>query len=957
MSVVYRAQPVPLIGRSAQLETLTREFDGVSATGARFILVGGEAGAGKTTLVDGFAAAVADRARVVRGECVPMGHEGLAFAPIASTLRSLVTEFGAERVLEWAGPAGSALGAVLPGLSAPAPVGESDRLRLFEALAWVWELASREQPLVVIIEDLHWADESTRHVLRFAARALTDAPVLVVATFRTDELTRRHPLRPFLAEFARLPSSDRIDVPRLDRDEVDEMLSLLLPTPVRHDVVDLIHQRSEGIPYFVEELAGAASAGESDMPDSLRDALIVRVQGLSEEAQKMLRLASTSGNRISHLLLEAVAADNHPDLDRLLRETIDAAVLKADDSGYQFRHALLREAIHEDLLPGEHARLHARFAEALEKAPAQVAGDNKAQAIAHHWFAAHDSSRAFTWAIAAAGDCGYAHHEALQMYERALELWDQVEDPESIAGERQAVLEAAAVVALDAGEPDRAYSLIKQSLAETDIERNPVQSATRLMIMGRLLSTLVKPGAVEALQRAVDLVPADPPSKLRAVMLDRLAISMLMVGDRQAAAETSDHVIAAAQAVGSHSLESSGRNTLGAAWVGLGREAEGLAQLTRAGELAERNTRVLVRYHINMSDALQLSGRHQEAAAVAEGGADVARSLGVDRSLGAMLAGNAAEPLLDLGDWARARKLIDRALELDPPAHHRIHLALLRAKMLVWTGELEAADRALVEFRYLLNEQGRDAPQYLSLLVRSDGDLALARGDGQRAWDLASVLLDGRDYHHSSHLLTALHTAAAGLRRLERRPEPAEVRKVRELTDQVAATTVAEVWRPLILAELDDTDEAWRLAVEAMDSPAGTVHLGAYARWELARRLLLSGDRAAVAPLLADAARAAEKLGARLLMDPIADLRARSGLDRPVADGTPGPTTLTPRERDVLRLVALGRSNGEIGAELFISAKTASVHVSNILAKLSVTSRGEAAAVAHRHGLIDPSLT
>ena len=218
-----------LVGRTDQRSRLRTLLDEVISDGSRFVLLGGDAGAGKTTIIEVFAAdlfgPLADRkAQLIRGQCVPLGGEGLPYAPIVGTLRDLVAQHGREQVLAWAGAGGPALGVLLPDLTGGSPEGDSIRLQLFEAITQLWERASEHSPLVVIIEDIHWADESTRHLLRFLARALTDAPVMIVASYRTDELTRRHPLRPFLAEIGRLAGTERIEVPSLDRAEVAELL-------------------------------------------------------------------------------------------------------------------------------------------------------------------------------------------------------------------------------------------------------------------------------------------------------------------------------------------------------------------------------------------------------------------------------------------------------------------------------------------------------------------------------------------------------------------------------------------------------------------------------------------------------------------------------------------------------------------------------------------------------------
>lgn len=948
-----------IVGRADQLERLQVTLDEVVDDGSRFVLVGGDAGAGKTTLVEAFVAALGStladrRAQIVHGQCVPLGGDGLPFAPIVGTLRDLISIHGSDQILEWAGAGRVGLGAVLPDLVQPPQQSDSIRLQLFEAVTMLWERASELGPLIVVIEDIHWADESTRHLLRFLARALTDSPVMVVATFRTDELTRRHPWRPFLAELGRFPATVRVDVPRMERGEVAELLTRLLNRPPSNVVVDLVHRRSEGIPYFVEELARSAARGCVDMPDTLRDALNVRIQTLSDSTQETLRLAAVAGNRVDHALLETVSDTSPDQLEGNLREAIDASVLTADEDGYSFRHALLREVIHDDLLPGQHARMHARFAAALEANPQLLSTDTAALEIAHHWSAAHELSKAFTWSVTAATSGSPAHYEALKMYERALELWDRVEDPESVAGPRASVLERAAAAASDAGEPERALALITASLEETDPEE-ATQKANRLVIKGAMLSTLMRHGAIEALEQAAELVPSDPPTTLRARVLDRWATSLMLGGYRVETVEPAEQAIAAAISSGSVSIESSARNTRGAALVGLGFEEEGLAELARAGQLARGNTRTLLRFYVNYSDALHLSGRYEEAVQQALAGVDVARSLGLERSSGAMLAGNAAEPLLALGQWTRARHMVERALELDPPAHHHAHLRLLLAWMLLWDGDLDAADTILHEFRRLLSDD-QPAPQYAALVARIDGELALALGDFERAWSVSQQFFAHWDSYHTSHIYPVLAVAAAAAANLDRGLAAGEhVPLVHEAQRRAQDIGVRAFWGPMVEAELTDTAEGWRRALDQLARVPAPAHLAPYAGLKLGQQLVAARDRATARSVLIEAADRARTIGSGLLLGRIATLSHRAGFAAVESAQASPVSGLTPREIEVLQLVAQGRSNGEIGTALFISTKTASVHVSNILAKLGVTSRGEAAALAHRQGLVEAS--
>src|ERR687894_977429 len=584
-----------LVGRTDQRARLRGVLEEVIADGSRFVLLGGDAGVGKTTVIGAFAADLfgprADRkAQLIRGQCVPLGGEGLPYAPVVGTLRDLVAQHGREQVLDWAGAGGPALGVLLPDLTGGSPEGDSIRLQLFEAITQLWERTSEHSPLVVIMEDIHWADESTRHLLRFLARALTDAPVMIVVSYRTDELTRRHPLRPFLAEIGRLASTVRVDVPSLNRAEVAELLTWLLDRPPSNAVIDTVFRRSEGIPYFVEELTRSAARGCIDMPDTLRDALNVRVQNLSEQAQQVVELAAVAGNHVNHELLAAVAGGSAVDLDRGLREAIDAAVLTADETGYGFRHALLREVVHDDLLPGQHARLHARFAAHLEAHPELVSPGTAPLEIAHHWSAAHEVTKAFTWSITAARSERAAYHEALKMYERALELWDQVADPESVAGPRPLVLMEAAKAASNAGEDERALALVNAALAEFGSDSDPTERTTALMLKASLLGGLLRPGTVQPLREAMALLPDDADPVLRARVLESLAKQLILSGEVDEGVSTARAAVAATFGLGSDPTESHARNTLALGLSATGKEAEAMAEWERAGPLSRGST-------------------------------------------------------------------------------------------------------------------------------------------------------------------------------------------------------------------------------------------------------------------------------------------------------------------------------------------------------------------------------
>ena len=948
-----------VVGRAVQLAALADVLDQVVDGASRLVLVGGEAGSGKTTLVEAFCSGLSRgrgrgrEAQLVQGQCVALGGEGLPYAPIVGALRGLLATYGRDQILEWAGPSRAALSALLPGLVPGAEPGDAVRLQLFEAVARLLERAGSRKPLVLVIEDIHWADESTRHLLRFLARAIVDAPVMLVATYRTDELTRRHPLRPFLAEIGRLPGTVRIELDGLDRDEVGQLLTGLLGREPSPAVLSLVHRRSEGIPYFVEELARSASRGCVEMPDTLRDALIVRVQAMTEQAQDVVALASVGGQRIDHELLEAVADLPPSQLEAGLREAVDTAVLRTDDDGYVFRHALLREVVHEDLLPGQHARLHARFATVLEARPELVRPEAVALEIAHHYSAAHQTDKAFRWSVTAATSRSAAYPEALKMYERALELWDSVDDPVAIAGPRATVLETAASTAWDAAENERALALVNQALEETPPDPS-VDLARRLMVKSRVLGAQMRPGSLDAAAAAVAAMPASIGRREKAQVLNQLSAVQMVVGQHARAVVTATEVIDNAIAAGSVNLEANGYLSRGSALVGMGREEDGLADLARGGALAVGETRTILRYYVNYSDALNLAGRYDDAVEQALAGIEVARSIGLERSMGSMLAGNAAEPLIARGEWDRAARMIDRALELDPPLQHRAHLRLVRAWLLVWQGRLDEADGLLAEFRSLIGPR-QLAPQYAIAAICADAEHALACDDPERAWADLQHFVANIDIYYAPLVFQLLAVSAAAARRLDSVDGGDRGAQVAALLDNVPATQIREQWEPVTRAELSDTPQDWRAAYGHALGRNVPAHLAPYAGLRLARHLAGPADRAELKAVLAESTERAEALGTGLLTDRLARLARGLGLTS-AADqraDRPAPSELTPRELEVLRLVAEGRTNGEIGAALFISTKTASVHVSNILAKLGVAGRGEAAAIAHRRGLVE----
>jgi DNA-binding CsgD family transcriptional regulator/tetratricopeptide (TPR) repeat protein len=980
-----------LVGRRTELARLTAGLDAATGGDPRILLVGGEAGVGKTRLVEELAARAAlGGARVLAGGCVEIAGEGLPFAPLVDALRVLVRTTPAAELDGLLGSARGELARLLPELdpaASPRPPGDSDRARLFELLLGLAGRLAAAQPLVLIFEDLHWADRSTRDLVMFLARTLRHGAVLLVVTYRSDEVHRSHPLRPLLAELDRVRAVERVELERFDRDEVGEQLGAILGETPEPDLVDGVFTRSEGNAFLVEEVLGAVRAGEEcGLTPSLRDVLLARVGQLGDRTQHVLRVAAAGGRRVQHRLLEEVAGVPQDELFDSLREAVDRNVLTstasstAGDGGYAFRHALVREAIHTDTLPGELVRLHTRYAEALERDPTLAAGVSE---VAHHWYYAHDLPRALAADVAAARQaaCAYAHAEAQRHLERALAVWPRVPDAaERTALDQVGLLELTAAAAQSAGDDERALALAEEALRAVDRETEPIRAALLLERRARLLRNLGREGGLEALSEAVDLVPAEPPTAERALVVGSLA-SALMLGDRPTESRVlAEEAVRVARLVGAQREEARSLTTLGGDLVAVGDVDGGLAALRTALELAAESgdDDAALRAHTNLADALEGVGRLDEAAEVAEAGAARARLIGLGRTTGAFLTGNRTLPLLRRGRWGEAERLIVATLEENPPGVQAIYLHTLSAELAAARGQWARAAEGHRAARRLLS-RNYVSGQYTLPLTRLEIEIARGAGELERAVDVAAAALatppPATLWRYAWPLVWA--GVRAGADAADRARDLGTSSAYPERAAEFAAWAAGlpapfaaqRAHRAMTAGELRRAEGSagtgdWADAVREWRA-AGEPHPLAYALLRLAEAEVATGDRAAAGAALAEAVHLADELGAApLAVDGRAlARRARLALDDDVAAGPeeePGADDvarlgLTPRELEVLRLVAAGRSNAEIATVLFISPKTASVHVSNILAKLGVPSRVGAAAVAHRLRLFETS--
>ncbi|WP_094220594.1 helix-turn-helix transcriptional regulator [Streptomyces diastatochromogenes] len=998
------------VGRTDELDTLKDALARAAAGEPQALLLGGEAGVGKTRLVEEFAAAACRRGAVVAvGGCVEIGADGLPFAPFSTALRALREALPEEFAAAGAGQE-EELARLLPelGEATSSRHDEQGMARLFELTVRLLERVAAAHTVVLVLEDLHWADASTRHLLAYLFRTLRTGRLLVLASYRADDIHRRHPMRPLLAELDRLRTVRRLELARFTREEVARQIAGILATEPDPAQVDDIFERSDGNAFFVEELAVAACQGCCPgLPDSLRDLLLVRVEALPESAQRVARIVAEGGSTVEYRLIAAVAQLTEDDLIEALRAAVGANILTATTGGdgYRFRHSLVREAVADDLLPGERSRLNRRYAEAVETDPTLVPADARVMRLASYWYHAHDAARALPAVLDASvvARRRHAYTEQLRLLERAMELWDSAPDevraalrpvdytdvyppcgcdPATTPLRYLDLMAEAAVAGRFCGERERALKITKKALRLLQDEPDPLRAAWFWVQRSRLVQALARGDGWQELANAQDLVRGLPPSEVHADVLANVAGWSMLHRPGPEAFAAAERAVEYARMVGAREIELNARITLGCLMVDAGDVESGLAETARVMETAlqEGVAHVAGRAHVNLPSELESVGRSREAVPILREGIAFARKYGLLDSE-AWIWGNLSDSLYALGQWDEAAEAASGALGSAASAKPRGSGALRLAHIALARGDAAEAGRqlAISHAHYGTHDP---MPQQLLPIARiaigvaaEEGRILDARVELDRA--LAVGFPPGTQ-RYGWPLLLAAATTEADARAL---PVAADGRA--DVLDRLAQaarklTTGAPVWdayerwtrAELHRAHGTDTAAVWSDVVtdfECLDRPYDLARV----RRRLAQALLeeAAGDdeRDRATELLRLAGAVADHLGAHPLAEAVALLaqRARLTLTLPHArlrsrGGTPVPRQaldpaeslgLTNRERDVLRLVSTGRTNRQIAEELFISPKTASVHVSNILSKLGVAGRGEAAAVAHRLGL------
>ncbi|HEY5986823.1 MAG TPA: AAA family ATPase, partial [Streptosporangiaceae bacterium] len=893
-------------------------------------LISGDAGAGKTRLVMELQAEAARRGfTVLSGRCAELG-DSIPYLPLADALREATAAPGADKLLLDAIAARPVLGRLLPdrgGEQPPADLPGLAQQQLFGAVLGMLTELAEARPVLVVLEDLHWADRSTRDLVTFLSRVLHRERIAAVATYRTDDLHRRHPLRPVVAELLRLPLVTSIELGPLPDEAMADHLSALSPAPLDAAALQQMIIRAEGNPYYGEELLAAveerperpsapaepgAGPGEvAALPSGLASLLLARFERLSPHAQQALRAAAVAGRRMEDDIIRQASGLPAADYDEAIRESVAQQLLVPDGAaGYAFRHALIQEAIYADLMPGERTRLHAKFADLLADETRLASVPGTAAELAHHRLASHDITGAFTASVQAGEEAERlaAPAEAHRHYDQALALWERVSEPEKLAGVGRGKLTFRSATSTAAsGDVLRAVHKLRRL-------RELLAGASNRALLCRVCERLAyylleteapRRDAAEAAHAAVEAMPEDPPTWERARALATYAQTLMYVGDEPAAAKWARRARTAARSAAAPWVEADALVTLGVLAERQGQVPDAISKFKLAYQQAQE-ARVL---GVELRAAFQLARSQLErgdlgpAASIAHEGVQRAEENG----LGLAPYGLDLQYLHYLahfadGYWEHAQRLADGfAVRVTTMAEARLSAMALfidvargspvvgdrlpwiepfwnddrfagyvahgvLAEHALWRGDTEEALREVAAALALLSRDGGYGPQAIRVAA-----VGLAARADRAA--LARATGDPDGAHAEVEAARALIDAAR-----EGGDHPRLPDFVLGIDGRGWLARAEAEWRR---AQGENDPAAWQSVVDTFGPDF--VYETARARWRLAEALTEAGRREEAQHEWEPASDAAERLGAKPLQGALADLarRARLGPRRP----------------------------------------------------------------------------
>jgi len=946
-----RSRPV-LVGRDAERRWLDEALAGARAGAGRVVLLAGEAGVGKTRLADDLAACPG--VTVLRGRADAAG--GSPYAPLAQALRVHVRTH--PGVVDGAGGLRDHLAMVLPELGAPPA--EPQPAALAEAVRGVLAAAAAHGPLLLVLDDLHWCDDATVELVAGIAEPLADLPALVLGVYRSDGLPRDHAMRRLRHELRRRGRLAELAVGPLDADDTAALAAAVLGDAPSPALARTLHDRSQGVPFFAEELARALSAsgalvpgprglevggaGEVPVPETVRDAVLLAAVELSERGRAAAAAAAVAGAAFDLVLVADVAGADG------VAELVERGWAREDDDGRgAFRHALTREALYADVPWLRRRALHRRIATALEAAGAP------AMEVAGHWTGAREAPRARLAMLRAADELRavHAHRDAARAWRQALDLWPEGEDVEG----RLAALAGYARSAELAGEPAEAARAWREvcDLLGDGREGERAEALRCLAAVHDLRGD--RESALAARRAAAEVfAAADRPAD---AALEHLGAANYL----RARAEYTpavDHARAAgaaARRAGSAEVEARALGLEGVAMAKGGDHGAGLATVRRGLELAvaSGSSSAAAELYQRLSLVIYDAGDYRAA----EETLDTALAL-CERGDGGDVATACVTCMVfvlrECGEWPRAIELGRDVIAGGAGAWvvegllGAVHLHQGRPAQArrMLASSLAAASRV---------DHFNMGVDTLTALAQ----LAAAEGAGEEAARRCAEVL-ARWERSEDH-----HYAVRGLRWsarfLSARGDLPGAHRCAEALAAVASRTghpdalaaVAHAVGEIALAQDDPATAAEQIGraldiQSTLDVPVDRVEIGMRAGVALAA----AGERDVALERLDEAYRGARRLGSRLLA--VETAREVAALGESVAgrlgrraEADAEGSGLSRRELEVIRLVAVGRTNREIARELYLSPRTVDMHVRNILRRLGCRSRVEA---AHRAGAL-----
>jgi DNA-binding CsgD family transcriptional regulator/tetratricopeptide (TPR) repeat protein len=966
------------VGRDRDVEALRDLVDGDTTV----VLVSGDAGIGKSRLL---AETLGDLdQRVLRGSCLPMRHR-LTLLPFQEMFADPAVV--ARTAAAWSAlPDGLARGLVglLPEQVTAGRfavrASEPEVELVFAGVRALLDSLARGGPVVAALEDVHWADAATLDLTTYLATTLRGTEVTLVATRRSDDPDALSDAQvEWLSHLLRSEGAEQLQLERLDRDGVAALMESLLGEPAPAALVEGVLRRGEGNPFFTEQLVAAMTRPDEPtaaLPQRLFDFLRARVRGTSPEGARLLEVLAVAARPLPVDALLAVAElDPSSGRSEIARLTDALLVVVQEDGDVRARHALLNEAVLRELPATDRAAVHRRVAEAL----ADIHGESLAAEVASHWRHAGDLEQELLWTDRAA-DAAYSmgvYAEARVLLDRVLELVDLLHgtDPADAATETGIVelwSRAARAADLSGDRPhckELAHEAHRRFRSWPDVrERAQIE-----LSFAHQLQVDDDPGVEALITDLLDDLAGAPPCSERARAQLMLASLPLWAGHSEQALPGLEQAVTMARETDDTQVLTTTLCRLAAASDinGQGERALAVAQEAIDVAGASGDPLSMTDAATTLSDLLLTAGRLEEAHRTATAAYRFVEEQGLQAAfVSHVLLYNAGEAALEQGRTHVAatlvRELTDHRLRPD-----LTFLDEIRAEVDLREGRVTEAHQRLEATEPLSNVD--DLADWTRIRVRMHRWAGLP----SEALDVGlpvAVMASGTDADYQSGLLTELAGAAADLAQSARaRRDEADLhaasaaaRRVRELSEVFAGGTRHRVQKSgealqrtaeLARAEGDDESSAWRATAEEWER-LGRPHRAAYAWWRLAQALLdQDADRSEVRDALWRAHTASD--GHVPLRDAVTALAERARM--PLLHEPPGglearpeelPVHLTEQEVTVLRLVATGMTNVEIGERLFISPKTVSVHVTNLMRKIDVHSRVQAAAWADQVGLV-----